>query len=159
MSLDISKLALPDRIDHVGVGVKDAQKTADLLSSIWGLPPCPVIEISLNKDNLILGEPWSVKLAFVNLGPVALEVCEPLEGDSFFHRFLRKWGEGVNHIGFSVSNWDETVDMFKQRGIRMIMAGIFENKRWCYFETQPGGIVIEFMENYGIHNYKVQTNS
>ena len=150
------KLVLPDKPDHIGYAVRDARKTADLLSSMWGLEPCPMFKVSLGKDNMILGKPWSVNLVFLNLGQLTLEICEPVEGDSFLHRFLESCGEGINHIGFNVSNWDDSVDLFKRYGNKMIMAGIFEGKRWCYFRTLSGNVVVEFMDNYGIHGYEAQ---
>lgn len=153
MAQDVSSIALPNRIDHVGVVVRDAEKTASLLSSIWRIGPYSVLRISHNKDTLSIGEPWGAKLVFVNVGPISLEVTEPLEGSSIHHEFLKRWGEGIDHMAFSVSNWDETVKKFNERGNKMIMAGIYEGKRWCYFETQPGSIIIEFTDNFGIHNY------
>ncbi|MFC2024242.1 VOC family protein [Chloroflexota bacterium] len=149
---DVSGIALPNNIDHLGVVVRDAKKTANLLSSIWGIGPSPVLQISHNKDTLAVGEPWGAKLIFLNVGPISLEITEPLEGNSFHHRFLKRWGEGIDHMCFRVSNWDETVGKFKERGNKMIMSGIFEGKRWCYFETRSGGIIIEFTDNFGIHN-------
>jgi hypothetical protein len=34
----------------------------------------------------------------------------------------------------------------KANGQELLLAGIFEGTRWCYFDTSPGGTVIEYRE-------------
>jgi catechol 2,3-dioxygenase-like lactoylglutathione lyase family enzyme len=152
MSLDINNIVLPNKIDHVGVVVKSADKTLEFLSSIWPLGDCPIVEYFWGKNELTAGEPFGAKLIFVNLGPVSLELIEPREGYSPHHRHLREYGEGMNHVAFNITNWDKVVARFMERGSRMILGGVYEGKRWCYFEANPGGIIIEFTDNFGIHN-------
>jgi len=28
-----------------------------------------------------------------------------------------------------------------------VVGGVYEGKRWCYFDTKPGGILVEFGES------------
>jgi hypothetical protein len=32
----------------------------------------------------------------------------------------------------------------------MLAGAAFQDSRWCYFETVPGGIVVEYMDGYEI---------
>jgi len=147
MPSDIGAVALPASIGHIGVVVEDIDKTMEFLSSIWGLGPWQTLEISLGKDMLIVGEPFRQKLAWAKLGSTTLELIQQLEGGGPWPEFLKTKGEGVHHIGFKLSNWDEMVAKLKQQGGKMVAGGVFEGKRWCYFDTKPGGILVEFGES------------
>jgi len=39
------------------------------------------------------------------------------------------------------------VAKLKQQGGKMVAGGVYEGKRWCYFDTKPGGILVEFGES------------
>jgi len=147
MALDIVALPSPN---HIGIVVKDADETTKFLSSMWGLGSWQTFEYSPHKDEMIVGEPFRLKIAFAKLGAVVLELLQPVKGDSIWAQALETKGEGVHHIAFSVSNWDEMVSKLQGQGGRMVVGAIFEGKRWCYFDTKPGGIIVEFMDNYGL---------
>lgn len=147
MSLDIVALPSPN---HIGVVVKDVDKTTKFLSSMWGLGPWHTLDCKARKDDMIVGEPFRLKIAFAKLGSTVLELLQPVEGNSIWAQALETEGEGIHHIAFSVSNWDEMVSKLQERGGKMVGGAIFDGKRWCYFDTKPGGIIVEFMDNYGL---------
>jgi methylmalonyl-CoA/ethylmalonyl-CoA epimerase len=149
MPSDNSATALPPP-NHIGIVVEDLDKTIESLSSIWGLGPWVIVEDSPNKDDIRIGEPYRLKVAFAKLGPVVLELFQPLEGRSIWSQFLEAKGEGIHHIGFEVSNWDDMALKLQEQGGRMVAGAVFEGKRWGYFETKPGGIIVDFAEP-GIH--------
>ena len=142
-------IALPSP-NHIGVVVKDTDKTTKFLSSMWGLGPWQTFEYSPSKDEMIVGEPFGLKMAWAKLGSVVLELLQPVDRNSIWAQALETMGEGIHHIAFSVSNWDEMVSRFEEQGGRMVAGAIFEGKRWSYFNTKPGGIIIEFMDNFGL---------
>lgn len=145
MPSDTGAIALPAP-SHISVVVEDIDKTMEFLSSIWGLGPWQAVEISLGKDELMVGEPFRQKVAWAKLGPTKLELIQQLEGGGPWPEFLKTKGEGLHHIGFSISNWDEMVAKLKKRGAKMVVGGTYQGKRWCYFNTKPGGILVEFGE-------------
>jgi len=145
MPSDTGAVALPAP-SHISVVVEDIDKTMEFLSSIWGLGPWQAVEISLGKDELMVGEPFRQKVAWAKLGPTKLELIQQLEGGGPWPEFLKTKGEGLHHIGFSISNWDEMVAKLKKRGAKMVAGGTYQGKRWCYFNTKPGGILVEFGE-------------
>jgi len=148
MPSDIGAVALPASIGHIGVVVEDIDKTMEFLSSIWGLGPWQIIEeYTPSKDDIMVGEPFTLKVAHANLGPIMLELLQPLAGRSIWSQFLQTNGEGIHHIAFSLSNWDEMVSHLQKQGGEMIAGAITPwGKRWCYFDTKPGGIIVEFVE-------------
>ena len=145
MSSDTGATALPLSM-QIGVVVKDIDKTTEFLSSLWGLGPWESAEFTITKDNLTAGEPCKIKVAYTNLGAAKLELVQPLEGRSIFSQFLETKGEGLYNINFHISNYDEMVSKLEEHGGKMILGITFGGKHYGYFETKPGGIVVEFAE-------------
>ncbi len=146
MTLNIGVTALSNP-HHIGVVVKDIDETTKFLSSMFGLGPWDISEATITKDEVIVGEPFRLKIAFAKLGETSLELLQSLEGRTIWSEFLEIHGEGVHHIAFGISNWDEVVSKAKEQGARMVAGGIvWGTTHWCYFDTKPGGIVVEFIE-------------
>lgn len=145
MATDSSKTALPTP-SHLGIVVEDIDKTTEFLSRVLGLGPWQVIDYAPTKDELFVGEPFRLRLALAGLAPLVLELVQPMEGKSIWSEFLKSKGEGLHHIAFTVPNWDEMVQKMEEAGSRVVAGGTINGKRWCYFETSPGGIIIELGE-------------
>ena len=145
MVTDSSKTALPAP-GHLGVVVEDIDKTTEFLSRVLGLGPWQVIDYAPTKDELTIGEPFRLRLAVAEMAPLVLELIQPLEGKSIWSEFLKSKGEGLHHIAFTVPNWGEMVQKMEEAGSRVAAGGSSNGKRWCYFETRPGGIIIELGE-------------
>jgi methylmalonyl-CoA/ethylmalonyl-CoA epimerase len=131
---------------HLGLVVKDLDKTIKFLSSLWGLGPWQFIEYAPSQKDLTVGKPFRQKIAHASLGPIALEVVQHLEGEGIWRDFVETNGEGIHHIAFTLSNYDEMLARMKAQGCKMIAGGLFQGKRWSYFITEPGGMVVEFGE-------------
>ena len=135
-------------LSHIGVVVEDVDKIYEFLSSIWNIDPSQTLEYSPRKDEMVVGEPFRLKLAFAKLGPVVLELIQPLSKGSLWSQFLEDTGEGIHHIAFNVSNYDEMVSKLQEQGSKMVVGGKRRGTRWCYFETKPGSIIVEFRDEY-----------
>ena len=146
MATDSSNIALP-ALDHLGVVVEDIDKTKEFLSRVLGLGPWQVIDYAPTKDELFVGEPFRLRIAVAGLASLVLELVQPMEGNSIWSEFLKSKGEGLHHIAFTVPNLDEMVQKMEEAGSRVTASGSFKGKRWCYFETRPGGITIELGES------------
>jgi len=94
---------------HIGVVVKDRDKTMEFLHSNWGIGPWYPADVSTDKEQMIVGEPFRLKVAHAKLlGSLLLELIQP-EGTSLWSEFLETHGEGLHHIAYNVSNWHEMV--------------------------------------------------
>ena len=143
MSSDIVALGLPD---HIAVVVKDVEKTTEFLSSTLGIGPWDISKNLFFKE-MFVGQPFSVHAAHAKLGSVVLELLQPLGKGSLWGQFLESKGGGLHHIAFKVSNWDEMVAKLQEQGSKMVLSAINPwGKRFCFFETKPGGILVEFDE-------------
>lgn len=135
-------------LSHVGIAVENAEKTAKLLSSIWNIGSPEVFDYRPQPDDMIAGEAFGVRLVFIKFGPLTLELLEPLDDKSIWSRFIAEKGEGIHHVAFGVSNYDAMVEKLERQGHPLLVAAVFNGCRWCYFDTSPGGTVIEFREEY-----------
>jgi methylmalonyl-CoA/ethylmalonyl-CoA epimerase len=135
-------------LSHVGIAVKDAEATAKLLSSIWNIGSPEVFDYEPAEEDLVAGNQFKVRLVFIKFGPLTIELLQPLDDRSIWSTFIEEKGEGIHHVAFGVSNYDEMVDLLAAQGHPLLVAAVFEGCRWCYFDTSPGGTVIEFREEY-----------
>ncbi len=141
--------------DHVGVVVKDIDKTAKFLSSVLGMKPWRTFETveyykeELNANELGVGEPFKLRTSFARLGGVLVELLQPLGGKSVYSKFLETKGEGLHHIAITVSNWDELVSKLQKEGSKLIAGGFTdEGKRWAFLDTPGREIMVEPLEDF-----------
>ena len=136
--------------NHVGLVVKDIDKTAKLLSKMlgpFGIGPWKFDEdISRPGELFVPNEHYKLKVAYAKvqgLGLVEIELLQQTEGN-LYTEFLKK-GEGWHHIAFAVDNYNEMVSHFKQAGGKVVLDVLEVGKHYVYIET-PGGYIIELME-------------
>jgi catechol 2,3-dioxygenase-like lactoylglutathione lyase family enzyme len=135
-------------LSHVGIAVKDAERTAKWLSTVWNIGAPEVFDYEPAKEDLIVGEPFKVRLVFIKFGAFPIELLQPLDDKSIWSKFIAEKGEGIHHVALGVSNYDEMVTKLQEQKHPLLVAAVFNNERWCYFDTSPGGIVVEFREEY-----------
>lgn len=145
-----TKLGLPP-VGQIGFVVKDMNKAVDYYSFLFGIGPFTVYEFVPEK-HWFMEEPSYLKLMMGKAawGSLELELIQPIEGRSFHREFLETQGEGIQHLGFFVPNYDETFEKFKAAGFKPVMRAetyVETYKgylRACYFDTRPiGGVMSE----------------
>jgi len=148
--MDLGKGIVPlTNLSHVGVAVKDAESTiTKFISSVWDIGNPDVNEYEPKPDEVIAGGIFRVRLVFVKFGTITWELLQPLDDKSIWAKFIKEKGEGIHHVAFGVSNYDEVVSKLQKQGYPMITAAVFKGCRWCYFNTSPGGICLELREEY-----------
>ena len=147
MESRINPIALPQKL-HIGVVVKDMDRTIEFLSSVYGIGPWDIKERRYPVEQVLVGKgPFSYRVAFGALGPIELELIEVLEGSTIHADFLNTRGEGIHHIGFRVPDLQKTVNTLRQQGINVAQSAFREGARYAYMEpTELGGIMFEFVE-------------
>lgn len=141
-------------LSGVGVVVRDIDKAIKYYSDTFGIGPFQTIVFEPDK-HWVDGKPYPVKLklAFAQMGPVELELLEPIS-DGPHKEFLDTHGEGLQHLGFYIDNYDEWMSYLKQQGIGILYnaEGNIEGLghiRAAYLDSQagkPGGTLIEICE-------------
>jgi methylmalonyl-CoA epimerase len=99
-----------EKIDHIGIAVRSIEKTSKLLSNILGLKVA-------GKE---IVEEQKVKVAFLPLGDSELELLESTSPEGPIARFIKKKGEGIQHIAFKVDNIEKALGKLKKEGVRLI---------------------------------------
>jgi len=146
------KLDLPPPY-QIGVVVGDMDKAVDYYSSIFGIGPFTVYEFMPEKQ-WFLEKPSSFKLKLGKAvwGDFELELLQPMEGESLHKDFLENYGEGMQHLGFLVPNYDEMFSKFKKAGFKPLTRAETYVETYkghlkaCYFDTRiVGGIIFEII--------------
>ena len=147
MESRVDPIALPQQL-HIGVVVKDMNKTIQHLSATFGIGPWDIRERSYPVEQVAVGKgPFSYRVAFAALGPIELELIEVLEGSTIHADFLNSRGEGLHHIGFRVTDLQKKVTTLQQQGIDVMQSAFRPGSRYVYMDPADlGGIMFEFVE-------------
>ena len=97
------------KISHIGIAVKDINKALAFYESL-----------DLKLEAIEVVESQKVKVAFIPVGDVRIELLEPTSEDSKISKFIQRKGEGIHHIAFGTDNLQERLDQIKKSGIRLI---------------------------------------
>ena len=139
---------------HVAVAVRDIDKAMTRLESlgVGSFKPYDFDSLAPLAGKLIFhGKPLggarkggNVKLFVTKMGNVALELFEPVEGESPQREFLDSRGEGIHHIAFGVSDFDKELVRFTEKGVSVLQIARLENGGGaCYLDLGVGGLIIE----------------
>jgi len=148
----LKKLDLPPP-SQIGVVVRDVEKVVEYYGSAFGLYPFTVYEF-VPDHHWYMEEPSHLKLRMGKAmwGHLELELLQPLEGKSLHQEFLRTHGEGLQHLGINVRNYDEVFESMKKAGFQPLMrAETFVETyqgylRACYFDTRRvSGVIFEII--------------
>ena len=97
------------KIDHIGIAVKDLEKASRLYTDILKLEVKEIEEI----------EDLKVKIAFIPIGEVMIELVQPTAMDTPLAKRMNEIGEGLYHLALRVENIREALQEMKQRGVEM----------------------------------------
>ncbi|MEW9856548.1 VOC family protein [Novosphingobium rhizovicinum] len=139
-------------LHHVGMVVRDCERTVANLSSALGFGPAFPFEGVFPEAVLANGEKGlSLKGAFVWMGNTALEIVEPGDVRSPHHAFLQERGEGLHHLAYWVESVQDEIARMGAGGVppRMLVDGTGPGNDvpWCYLEgDMAGSALIELIE-------------
>jgi len=130
------------RVHHVAVVVRVMDEALGFYRDTLGLAPGPVVPIPSDH----------VRIAFLPVGEVKLELVEPTDDTTGVARFLASKGEGFHHVCFEVDDLSETllrlgldgaelIDSAPRRGAEGPVA--FIHPRSCH------GVLVELIEAPG----------
>ncbi len=136
-------------LDHVGVVVRNLDKTIDYYQSL-GIGPFEKRTIDALGDRTLFGKPasFTLKIATAPMGPIKLELIEPGEGAVLLKEFLENNGEGINHLGFLVDNLDRHKNKARMKGLEIILTIKLPKGAECaYVDTrhEAGGVIMELL--------------
>lgn len=138
---------------QVGIVVRDLDRTMNALSTLFGIGPFRQTTWPLDRPDMqgfYYGKPaqFKFRMAFVQVGPVEMELIQPLEGDNIYFDFLREHGEGIHHLRFDVDNVDQFMHGVQPMGVDVIQSGtgLRPGSTWAYLNTeQRVGFILEVL--------------
>ena len=99
------------KIDHIGIAVSDLNKSVEEYQKKFNVTTKYIEELA----------DISVRIAFMPVGEVMLELIEPLKpGEGRIAEFLKKHGEGLHHIAYRVDNLEAVLARMKKEGVKLI---------------------------------------
>ena len=127
-------------IGHLGIVVKDVEKSLKALSQIIGLESPAIKEFPEKK----------MKCAVVETKGVALEFLQDDSESGFLGRFGREKGDAIHHFCLVSDNIEEDVEALKKRGVEMMdqkpRIGLRGKKVAMTMPSALNGITIELSE-------------
>ena len=94
------------KIEHIGIAVKDLEKSNQLFEKLFGNPPYKQEEVASE----------GVKTSFFLNGPNKIELLEATHSESPIAKFIEKKGEGIHHIAFDVGDIVSETERLKKEG-------------------------------------------
>jgi Glyoxalase/Bleomycin resistance protein/Dioxygenase superfamily len=138
---------------HVGWVVRDCAAAQEELSARLGAGPFRSAGEEARFDGVLMhGKPasFALRIAFGALGGVLLELLEPLDDRSPHAAFLASHGEGLHHLAFLVTDFDEQLAALRgSSDADLLIDGTAPGNpvRWAYVDAaQARGTVIELLE-------------
>ncbi len=99
-----------EKIDHIGIAVKDLALVIKTLQDGFGLEPNFYEEVADQK----------VRIAGYHIGESLIEYLEPTTPDSSIARFLEKRNNSIHHIAFQVKNLEHSLKALKRKNFQLI---------------------------------------
>jgi methylmalonyl-CoA/ethylmalonyl-CoA epimerase len=132
-----------NKIEHIGVAVKDLEKSNQLFAKLLG--------VSHYKTEEVASE--GVKTSFFKSGPNKIELLEAVSEDSPIAKFINKKGEGVHHIAFAVENLEKELKRLEDEGFK-ILPGFpkkgADNKLVAFVHPKAtNGVLLELCQDIG----------
>jgi len=136
---------MPSKINHIGIAVPDIEKAAEFYTKHLGLELGGVEEVPDQK----------VKVAFLPIGEVRLELVQPTSPESPVAKFLEKNGPGFHHIAYQVDDVAAEVERLKAQGVRMVdqtpRSGAHNTRIAFVHPKASGGVLTELVQEMGGH--------
>lgn len=135
---------MPSKINHIGIAVPDIEAAAKFYTQSLGLTLGGLEEVGSQK----------VKVAFLAIGEVRLELIEPTSPDSPVAKFLEKnGGPGIHHIAYQVADVAAEVERLKAEGVKMVdetpRSGAHNTRIAFVHPKASGGVLTELVQELG----------
>ncbi len=141
-------------ISQIGIVVRDIDSTVERYWSELGIGPWYFFTFGPGITRTTYhGEPCSIalKIAMAQVGPIQMELLQPISGKTPHQDFLDRHGEGLQHLGVFVERFEPAAAEMKRLGYKEISGaygiGPKGDGAAAYFDTLNSlGTLIELIE-------------
>ena len=99
-----------NKIEHIGIAVKDLEASNLLFEKLLGTSHYKIEEVASE----------GVRTSFFKTGENKIELLEALGDNSAIAKFLEKKGEGVHHIAFAVNDIAAEIKRLQAEGFTVL---------------------------------------
>jgi methylmalonyl-CoA/ethylmalonyl-CoA epimerase len=99
-----------EKLNHVGIAVKDLEKTIASFEQVFG---AKLVSKTAYKDEKFMS-------ALMTIGEAHFEILASSEPGSMIDKFIEDRSEGIHHLSLQVENFDEVIKDFKVKGLKVI---------------------------------------
>ena len=129
------------KIAHIGIAVEKLDSAVKMYNEIFGL----------KLDRISEFPPQKVKIAFLEIDGVKIELLEATSQESAIAKFIEKKGAGIHHIAFEVDNIEKAIEELKVKNFSLIdekpREGAHNTKVAFLHPKSTGGILLELVES------------
>ena len=127
-------------LSHVAIATPDADALAATLAAVLGA--------ERGEEEMLDG--GTLRVLFVRLGPLTLELLEPHGADHTVARFLEKRGPGLHHVSLEVAAIEDALARCRAAGVQPIdetqRAGAAGTRVAFLHPKSLGGVLVELSE-------------
>lgn len=138
-----------EKFDHIGVIVKDLGKAIKYYETL-GVGQFKEADLSGLTGKTMFGKPvdFQLRMAKAQVGQVSIELIQPVKNAPLFEDFLKRKGEGINHIAFVVENLDKETAILVKKGYKVVLtARLASGGGGAYLDTgEVGGMLVELVQ-------------
>jgi len=150
MAADATGKSTFTRLVHIGVVVRDMQKTIERLTAL-GIGPFKPRILPPDAQEKYRGKPFipsqRVAIQITRIGNVELELIQPIDGASPHQEFLAQKGEGIQHLGFIVDNLEADVKRLTGEGSSILLTSQFKGGGGvAYLDLDAAGLIVELVQ-------------
>lgn len=129
------------KIEHIGIAVKDIQQANELYTQLLGVEPYKQEEV----------ESEGVITSFFQTGESKVELLEATKPESAIAKFIEKKGEGIHHIAFAVEDIQAEMQRLREQGFTLLndepKRGA-DNKLICFVHPKSAnGVLVELCQD------------
>lgn len=138
-----------DRLDQVGIVVKNLEKAKEAFKKILGAEPDAEPSFH-HKNSLFRGKPTQcgVRMAIYNFADIEIEViCPEDDGEeSTWREFTREHGNGIHHVRFNITDHEALAGTLARNGILPCHSGDSSRGggiKFAYYDIPSIGFTFE----------------
>jgi len=129
-----------DKIEHIGIAVKDLDTANEVYTKLFGEAP-------YKKETV---ESEGVSTSFFKVGESKIELLEATNPDSAIAKFIEKKGEGIHHIAYAVEDIISAMERMRSEGFIVLndepKKGA-DNKLVCFLHPKStNGVLVELCQ-------------
>ena len=129
-----------NKIEHIGIAVKNLETSNELFAKILGKKHYKVEQVQSE----------GVSTSFFLAGDSKIELLEATNPDSAIAKFIEKRGEGLHHVAFQVEDIHSEIKRLKSEGFVFTRDEPFlgaDNKLVCFLHPKStNGVLIELCQ-------------